>query len=67
MKVWNMTVSKVADGVYEVKSGEEEYTVIEDINGEFVCTCAGYWYNGSCKHIEAVKIYREKYEGKEGK
>lgn len=63
VKVTNTDLSKISkeyfgsnsDNVkkYKVDSKGNEYIVEED-NGKYSCTCAGFSFRGKCKHIEAV-------------
>lgn len=58
VEIDGMRVRKVSDELYEVYSGDEKYVVIFDADGTPACTCKGYWFNGHCKHIDAVKNMR---------
>lgn len=49
-----LAVEKIRDDFFKVKSGENEYYVTK-IDGEYACTCKGWWYHNKCKHIEMVK------------
>ena len=49
-----LIVSEIGNGLFTVKSGSNNYIV--DINRE-QCTCTGYFYNKTCKHIRAVMRY----------
>ena len=60
----NMEVVEVGEDVYEVHSDGKTYFVIFDNNGEPACTCRGYWYNGHCKHIDAVMEWRKNHDRK---
>ena len=51
----NYTLNKVSDSAYNViKDGKAEYE-LKRINGHWACTCSGYYYRGTCKHIEMLK------------
>jgi len=45
-------VNPVGSGLFTVESGDKRYTV--NIDKE-ACTCKGYFYNKTCKHVRAVK------------
>jgi hypothetical protein len=47
---------KTADWIWKVKNskGNGEYTVVFDSRG-WVCTCAGYGFRRSCRHIDEIK------------
>ena len=51
----NYTLNKVSDSVFSVlKDGKQEYE-LKRINGHWACTCSGYYYRGTCKHIDMLK------------
>lgn len=51
----NYTLNKISDSAYNViKDGKPEYE-LKRINGHWACTCSGYYYRGTCKHIEMLK------------
>ena len=54
-----MEVNEINEDIYEVYDGDEKYIVMFDIEGNPGCTCKGYWYNGHCKHIDAVMEYKK--------
>ena len=58
----NLKVEDIGHGLYKVFSGEKVYYVVEYKEGEFLCTCKGYLFNGRCKHIRAVKMLRDSNE-----
>jgi len=61
IEIDGMKINQVNDDIFEVFSGNEKYIVMFDVEGNPACTCKGYWYNGHCKHIDAVKKFIEKY------
>ena len=51
----NYTLSRISDSAFSViKDGKAEYE-LKRINGHWSCTCSGYYYRGTCKHIEMLK------------
>lgn len=38
-----------------VKGSKGDVYYVTEHNGEWKCTCTGYKYHGTCKHIEKVK------------
>ena len=61
VEIDGMKINKVSNELWEVYSEDKKYVVVKDVDGEYACTCHGYWYNGRCKHIEAVKKFEIKY------
>jgi hypothetical protein len=41
-----------------VKGSKGDIYYVTKNNGEYKCTCTGYRYHGTCKHIEKVKNER---------
>lgn len=42
--------------VWEVAGGSEPYVVkCTEFNTEWVCSCTGFFYRKSCKHVDLVK------------
>ena len=51
----NYKLNKVSDSAYIVnKDGKDEYKLTK-VNGFWSCTCTGYYYHGTCKHIDMLK------------
>ena len=59
IEIDGMKIEKVSDDVFIVHSDGEEYDVIFDEKRGVICTCKGWWYNGHCKHIDAVLKVRK--------
>jgi hypothetical protein len=56
---------RLSDGTYAVPSTTTDgiaYTVRVNVDGEPECTCLGYQYRQSCKHVEAVRAQLRKAE-----
>lgn len=48
-------LKRVSDSAFIVnKDGKDEYN-LSKVNGYWTCTCTGYYYRGTCKHIDMLK------------
>lgn len=48
-------LKRVSDSAFIVnKDGKDEYNLLK-VNGYWTCTCTGYYYRGTCKHIDMLK------------
>lgn len=51
----NYVLNKISDSCFEVKKdGDSAYKLVK-VNGLWSCTCTGYYYRGTCKHIDMLK------------
>lgn len=51
----NYSLNRVSDSAFSViKDGKPEYE-LKRVNGLWACTCTGYYYRGTCKHIDMLK------------
>ena len=48
-------LKRVSDSAFIVnKDGKDEYNLLK-VNGYWTCTCTGYYYRGTCKHLDMLK------------
>jgi len=53
MRMEELRIEKVSNELYEVYSEGNTHQVI-NVDGEWICTCTDWFFEGKCEHIDAV-------------
>lgn len=52
---WNFDIKEEPEGrVWEVRGSKGDIYRVTEVNGNYSCTCSGFKFRGSCKHIEQI-------------